>query len=431
MTSEAIRAVKGMPDLLPSETSLWQRLEQAIDFLMVQYGYQEIRIPVLEKTSLFKRSIGEVTDIVEKEMFTFTDRDKHETQLSLRPEGTAGCVRACLEHGLLRNQMQQRLWYLGPMFRRENPQKGRYRQFYQLGVEAFGFNDVDIEVEHILMMARLWKVLGLEKEIQLEVNSLGSSECRKQYKESLVQYFKQHESVLDDDAKRRLSTNPLRILDSKTESMQDMLKSAPKLEDFLSSDAADHFKRLKTQLDALGIDYIVNAKLVRGLDYYCHTVYEWTTNALGSQGTVCAGGRYDGLIRQLGGEPSFGVGFAMGLDRVVLLMGQKDISSLERLDGVLIGVGDKAKANLQGVAEMLRDHCQQLKLQVSFAKGNLNKQFKKADKSGARLALVVGDDELENKSVTVKYLREDKPQVTVDINDFSEILGALDGSLSN
>lgn len=343
-----------MNDLLPSDSPRWQFFEGKVRQLMQRYGFAEIRMPIVEQTALFARSIGEVTDIVEKEMYTFEDRNGD--SLTLRPEGTASCVRAAMEHGLLYNQTQ-RLWYQGPMFRHERPQKGRYRQFHQVGVEAYGFDGPDIDAEVILLSARLWRELGLMEHVTLEINSLGSSEARAAYRDKLVAYFEQHRDVLDEDSLRRLTSNPLRILDSKNPAMAEMLDAAPRLMDNLDDASRVHFEQLKALLDAAGIPFVVNPRLVRGLDYYSRTVFEWTTTALGSQGTVCAGGRYDGLVEQLGGKPTPAVGFAMGIERLILLLETLDLVPDEALGGsdvYLLAMDDSATAAAMTLAEQLR-----------------------------------------------------------------------------
>ncbi len=417
-----IRPVKGMPDVLPEQVINWQYLEQLLRDLMNEYGYEEIRFPVLERTELFKRSIGDVTDIVEKEMFSFSDRDKHNTSLTLRPEGTIGCVRAAIEHGLLRNKQQQRLWYMGPMFRRENPQKGRYRQFFQLGVETFGLPGPDIDIEQILMMRRLWERLGLIDSVRLEVNTLGNSDERTEYKKHLVKYFREHYEQLDEDSKRRLETNPLRILDSKNPELDEIISNAPKLMDFLGEESKGHFSEFIARLKALKINFTVNDRLVRGLDYYNLTVYEWVTDKIGSQATVCAGGRYDPLVEQLGGGSTFGVGFAAGLERILLLLQTKENNVFKKLDGYLICIGEDAEKENITLAEEIRNLCPTLRLLTHCGGGNYKNQFKKADKSGAKLAIIVGDDELAAKTVTIKYLRDKVEQQTIPLADLGTFL---------
>ena len=405
-----IKKVKGMRQILPDATPTWQYLEKQINTLFQQYGYSEIRLPILERTELFKRSIGEVTDIVEKEMYTFEDAG--DVSLTLRPEGTAGCVRAALEEGLLYNQ-QQRFWYSGFMFRRENPQAGRYRQFQQIGVEAFGFSGTDIELEHLSLTARLWKNLGL-RNLVLEINTLGTLEERNVYRDTLVTYFKQHESELDKDSQNRLGSNPLRILDSKAVSMQALIEQAPKLYDFLQEDSKVKFEKLQTMLEALEIEYKINPRLVRGLDYYSHTVFEWVSKDLGAQGTICAGGRFDGLVEQLGGKANFATGFAMGVDRVINLMVEQDLVPVPpAIHAYMVMSGDAAEIAGWKLAERLREQCPTLALVVNLGGGKFKKQIKKADNSGAQLALILGEDEAENQQVTIKYLREDGKQIKI------------------
>ena len=413
-----IQAIRGMNDILPTQTPYWHLVEKAIIRLVERYGYQEIRFPILEQTVLFKRTIGEVTDIVEKEMYTFTDRN--EDQLSLRPEGTAGCVRAGIEHSLF-NQQQQRLWYYGPMYRRERPQKGRYRQFFQFGVEAFGMAGPDIDAEHILMMARFWRELGIDHYIKLEINSLGTSAARQQYRNLLVNYFTGHEALLDDDSRRRLQSNPLRILDSKNPALRPIIERAPLLSDHLDADSADHFRHLCEILAAAGIPYTHNPYLVRGLDYYGKTVYEWTTQQLGAQGTVCAGGRYDQLVELLGGKPTPAVGFAMGLERVILLMETLHTPN-EAPDIYFISVGETANKAALLIAETIRDELPELRLMVNAGGGNFKAQFKRADKSGATFALVLGDDELVNQQISIKFLRNEQTQQTHPQTELISIL---------
>ncbi len=402
-----IQAIRGMNDILPSQSPYWQYIEKSLAELMLRYTYQEIRLPVLEQTVLFKRTIGEVTDIVEKEMYTFVDRN--EDQLSLRPEGTAGAVRASIEHGLLNSQ--QRFWYLGPMFRRERPQKGRYRQFFQFGAEAFGIPGPDIDAEQLLMMARFWKELGIDGHIQLELNSLGTLETRQRYREDLVRYFTQHKEHLDEDSLRRLTTNPLRILDSKNPAMKSLITNAPILPDYLDDESKSHFSGLRDLLDSVGLKYVLNPYLVRGLDYYGKTVYEWTTEQLGAQGTICAGGRYDSLVETLGGKATPAVGFAMGLERVITLL-EAIYSPDDNPHIYVIVMGDKATQAGILLSEKLRDQMPDLRLMMNCGGGNFKAQFKRADKSGAKLALILAEDELARGVVSVKYLREEREQET-------------------
>lgn len=420
-----IQAIRGMNDLLPGDSPRWQFFEAKVRQLMARYGFAEIRMPIVEQTALFARSIGEVTDIVEKEMYTFDDRNGD--SLTLRPEGTAGCVRAAMQHGLLYNQTQ-RLWYQGPMFRHERPQKGRYRQFHQVGVETYGFDGPDIDAEVILLSARLWQELGLTDHVTLELNSLGSSDARAAYRDTLVAYFERHIEVLDDDSKRRLTSNPLRILDSKNPAMADMLGGAPQLIDHLDDESREHFDRLKVMLDAAGIDYVINPRLVRGLDYYSRTVFEWTTDALGSQGTVCAGGRYDGLVEQLGGKPTPAVGFAMGIERLILLLDTLDLVPDEALFGCdvyLVPMEDASSPAALTLAEQLREALPELRLTLHCGGGSFKSRMKKADKSGATLALLLGENERLEQAVTLKFLRDARDQQQLSQRELADTLNAL------
>ena len=406
-----IQAIRGMHDVLPEQTPLWQYAEQMIRDVLGAYGYSEIRLPIVEKTELFKRSIGEVTDIVEKEMYTFDDRNGD--SLTLRPEGTAGCLRACLEHGLLHNQVH-RLWYYGPMYRHERPQKGRYRQFIQLGVETYGMSGPDIDAELILIMDRLWKKLGIRDKVRLQLNSLGTIAERLVYRETLVSYFQEHLDELDEDSLRRLETNPLRILDTKNPAMQQVVANAPELMAYLGDESLKHFNALTATLNDLGISYEINSRLVRGLDYYSKTVFEWVTDELGSQGTVCAGGRYDSLIEQLGGKPNFAVGFAMGIERLLALMETLgNVPVTRSVDVYMIRVGETAEREGLRFAETIRNEAPGLKLQVNCGGGSFKSQFKKADKSGAEYAIILGDDEVSRGEVSVKSLRSEQEQQTL------------------
>jgi histidyl-tRNA synthetase len=420
-----IQAIRGMNDLLPSDSQRWQFFEAKVRQLMLRYGFNEIRTPIVEQTALFARSIGEVTDIVEKEMYTFDDRNSE--SLTLRPEGTASCVRAAMQHGLLYNQTQ-RLWYQGPMFRYERPQKGRYRQFHQIGVETFGFDGPDIDAEVILLSARLWQELGLMEHVTLELNSLGSSEARAAYQATLVAYFEQHYAVLDEDSKRRLTSNPLRILDSKNPAMAEMLDAAPQLMDHLDTDSREHFEQLTEMLEAAGITYVINPRLVRGLDYYCRTVFEWTTTALGSQGTVCAGGRYDGLVEQLGGKPTPAVGFAMGIERLILLLDTLELIPDDALGGCdvyLLAMDDSATTAAITLAEQLRGELPELRLQLHCGGGSFKSRIKKADKSDASMAILLGEDEVAAQSATLKFLRDDREQLRVPLATLGRTLREL------
>jgi histidyl-tRNA synthetase len=415
LTQQIIQAVRGMNDILPEETPYWYRLETIIRQVLDSYGYQEIRFPILEKTDLFKRSIGEVTDIVEKEMYTFEDRNGD--SLTMRPEGTASCVRAGIQSGLLHNQVQ-RFWYMGPMFRHERPQKGRYRQFYQVGVETFGMAGPDLDAELILMTARLWKKLGLEG-LELQLNSLGTGEARNLYRDKLVEYFSDHKSKLDEDSLRRLDSNPLRILDSKNVEMKSVIEGAPKLIETLDSESREHFDDLCGLLDAAGIPFHVNPCLVRGLDYYGRTVFEWVTDKLGAQGTVCAGGRFDGLVEQLGGKSIPAAGFAMGFERLLELV-KSNLFPNHLPHAYLVLVGETAQKQGIVLAEKLRNDVPGLRLLVHCGGGSFKSQFKKADKSGAQVALVLGNDEIAQDAVGIKHLRQDIPQQLVKQTDLSD-----------
>ena len=422
--AKQIQAVRGMNDCLPGDTQIWQKVETTLRNTVASYGYQEIRFPIVESTDLFKRSIGEVTDIVEKEMYTFADRNGD--SLTLRPEGTAVCVRAGNQGGLLYNQ-EQRLWYMGPMFRHERPQKGRYRQFHQFGAEVFGIATPDIDAEVILLTARLWKVFGISEHVRLELNSLGSNEARAAYRDALVAYLEQHIDKLDDDSKRRMHSNPLRVLDSKNPDVQAILVDAPKLSAHLDEESKSHFANLCERLDAAGVEYQVNEKLVRGLDYYNRTVFEWVTDSLGAQGTVCAGGRYDGLVEQLGGKATPAFGFAMGMERLVLLLqALNSVGDIRRnADVYVAAMGEAASIQAPVIAEQLRSEIQGLRVQVHCGGGNFKKQLKRADKSDALVALILGESELSEGKVTVKYLREEKEQVTVALDEVKALLADL------
>ena len=416
--SKKLQAIRGMHDILPDKTPLWQMLEKTMFEVCQQYGYREIRMPLVESSDLFCRSIGEVTDIVEKEMYTFEDRNGD--SLSLRPEGTASCVRAGLEHGLFYNQIQ-RLWYQGPMFRHERPQKGRYRQFHQIGIECFGMSGAEIEAEIILMSYRLWKKLGLVDELSLEINSLGTSEERASYKQVLVEYFEQQPELLDDDSKRRLQSNPLRILDSKNPAMQELIEAAPRLIDSIGEESRQHFEQLQKYLQDAGVSFTHNPRLVRGLDYYSHTVFEWVTSSLGAQGTVCAGGRYDGLIDQLGGKKTPAVGLAMGIERLVLLLEQREWPVDNPL-AYIVYQGDEARQKAIVLAEKLRDQLPDQGIIMHCGEGGLKSQFKKADKTGAKFALVIGEQEVERNEVGIKYLRERRDQQQCPQNELDSFL---------
>nr|WP_284731295.1 histidine--tRNA ligase [Glaciecola sp. XM2] len=422
--AKTIQAIRGMNDCLPNEVGAWQLVERHLRELAQSYQYHEIRTPVVESTDLFKRSIGEVTDIVEKEMYTFDDRNGD--SLSLRPEGTACCVRAGNEHGLLYNQ-QQRLWYMGPMFRHERPQKGRYRQFHQFGAEAYGFEGPDIDVELIMMGARLWKAFGIQDKVELQINSLGSGEARAAYKEKLIAFLLTVEEQLDEDSKRRLHTNPLRVLDSKNPDTQRAIADAPRLIDHLDEASKIHFDKVCAQLTALGVSFVVNPSLVRGLDYYNRTVFEWVTDMLGAQGTICAGGRYDGLVEQLGGKASPAIGFAMGIERLVLLIeATQDTQLLNTAPDVFItALGEISQTPAMLLAEKVRDAHPSLRVLMHCGGGNMKKQMKKAGGSGAKLAIIIGEAEIEQKMYGVKYLQEDKPQQQFSEVDLIKLLSQM------
>jgi histidyl-tRNA synthetase len=417
-----IKAIRGMHDLLPDRIGPWQRLEDTARRVLESYGYEEIRTPLVEVAELFKRSIGEVTDIVEKEMYSFQDRNGD--SLCLRPEGTASCVRAVIEHGMLDRPL--RLWYRGPMFRHERPQKGRYRQFHQIGVEAFGLPGPDVDQEVVLLTRRLWQTLGIEG-LRLEINSLGDAEERGCYREDLVRYLEARSDRLDEDSRRRVQTNPLRVLDSKSPEMREVIAEAPRLLDFLGDASRAHFAHFRAGLDAAGVPYEVNPRLVRGLDYYNRTVFEWLTERLGAQGTVCAGGRYDGLVEQLGGRPTPAVGFAMGLERLVALLEAGKPAAVPALDAYLVAMGERAQATALTLAERLRDEVPGLRLICHCGGGSFKSQFKKADRSGARYALVLGEGELERGVAGAKPLRAEGEQRDIPLEDLGVFLRGADG----
>jgi histidyl-tRNA synthetase len=412
--SKPLQAIRGMNDTLPEQTPLWRYFEDAVASLLDGYGYRQMRMPIVEFTELFKRSIGEVTDIVEKEMYTFDDRNGD--SLTLRPEGTAACVRAVLEHGLSGGGQTQKLWYIGPMFRHERPQKGRYRQFHQIGVEVFNIDGPDIDAELIVLTWRLWGLLGIRDAVKLELNSLGTSAARAVYREALVEFLTAHADQLDEDSRRRMASNPLRVLDSKNPDTQALLINAPKLAEYLDEESQVHFDGLKARLDAAGVPFVINPKLVRGLDYYSKTVFEWVTEQLGSQGTVCAGGRYDGLVEQMGGKPTAGVGFAMGIERLVLLLetlGKVPAEIARTVDFYMCAFGEPAELAALTLSERLRDQLPNLRLQVNAGAGSFKSQFKKADKSGALYALILGEDELTQQVVGCKPLRGQGEQQSI------------------
>ena len=414
-----IQAIRGMNDILPDDTPIWLYLEEQVRQVLAAYGYSEIRMPIMEKTELFKRSIGEVTDIVEKEMYTFEDRNGD--SLTLRPEGTAGCVRAAIENGLLHNQVQ-RLWYQGAMFRHERPQKGRYRQFQQIGLETYGMAGPDIDLEVILLSARLWRQLGIPG-LELQLNTLGTPEERSLYREELLAYLAANREQLDEDGLKRMGTNPLRVLDSKNRDMQSMIEKAPSLLEYLDTESKEHFEQLKLYLDDAGIGYNVNPRLVRGLDYYCKTVFEWVTDSLGAQGTVCAGGRYDGLVEQLGGRATPAAGFALGIERLLALRQDSGVEDQPQSPDIyLMMQGESSARHGLQFAEKLRDENPRLSVLSNCGGGSFRSQMKKADKSGAAIALILGESEIADNTVTVKFLREQKEQQTVSQNDISEFL---------
>lgn len=418
--AKTIQAIRGMNDCSPTESPLWQWIEAKVRHVLASYGYSEVRMPIVESTPLFARAIGEVTDVVSKEMYTFWDNDE---QLTLRPEGTAGCVRAAIERGWIYNN-EQRLWYMGPMFRHERPQKGRYRQFHQAGVEVFGIANPEIDAELIILTARLWKELGIDQHVSLQLNSIGSLEARANYRSALVAFLENHQDLMSDEEKERLVKNPLRILDTKNEVLQEVLNGAPKLLDYLDDESYEHFNQLCSLLDAMGVKYEINPKLVRGLDYYNKTVFEWVTSALGAQGTVCGGGRYDGLVEQLGGHATQGVGFAMGLERLVLLVQEvnKEITLPQAVDLYLVYAGEDSTLNAFQVAEQIRSELPQVRVMTHCSGGKFQKQFKRADKIEAKYALVIGESEVQAKTVVVKDLRNGAEQITISQADLINTL---------
>lgn len=416
--SKHIQAVRGMNDILPNQTPYWQLIESQLRHLTASYGYGELRFPIVESTNLFKRTIGEVTDIVEKEMYTFEDRNGD--SLSLRPEGTAGCVRAGIENGLLYNQLQ-RFWYMGPMFRHERPQKGRYRQFFQFGMEAFGMDGPDIDAEQILFSARLWKQLGIADQITLQINSLGHAACRERYRDVLVAYFSQYKDQLDEDSLRRLEKNPLRILDSKNPALKTLIENAPVITDHIDDDAKEHYENLKKILSSCGVAFEENPRLVRGLDYYGLTIYEWVSNSLGAQGTVCAGGRYNKLVEQLGGKATPAVGFAIGLERVVILLESVYTPNFSP-DVFWIAVGDEAAACAITLSEELRGRSPEIRVLMNCGGSSFKSQFKRADKSGAKIALILGEDEMKMGTCSIKFLQDKREQINFPITQINEVL---------
>lgn len=422
--AKTIQAIRGMNDCLPEQTPAWQKVESILRNTVDSYGYSEIRMPIVESTHLFKRAIGEVTDVVEKEMYTFDDRNGD--SLTLRPEGTASTVRAGIQHGLLYNQ-ERRLWYIGPMFRHERPQKGRYRQFHQFGVEIFGLKGADTDAEVILLTARLWKALGMSEHVTLQLNSLGSAEERAAHREVLIAYLEGFKEQLDEDCRRRMYTNPLRVLDSKNPNIQALLTDAPRLSDFYGDETKAHFESLCKILDAAGIQYEVNERLVRGLDYYNRTVFEWVTDSLGAQGTVCAGGRYDSLVEQLGGKTTPAVGFALGIERLVLLLETLGLTDdiPGAVDVYIAALGEGADLHGMLLAEQLRDQMPELKVMMHNGGGNFKKQLKRADQNGARVALILGGSEIENNQVTVKDLTGAVEQQTIATEELVNQLAKL------
>jgi len=418
------RAIRGMNDILPDMSGTWRYLETVVRDIVQSYGYAEIRLPLLEQTELFRRSIGEVTDIVEKEMYTFLDRN--DESLTLRPEATASVVRAGITNGLLHNQ-RQKLWTTGPMFRYEKPQKGRYRQFYQFDVEALGYEGPDVDAELIIMCARMWRALGLSR-LTLEINSLGTAESRKRYRDTLVDYFSGVKSELDEDSIRRLEQNPLRILDSKNPEMQAIVAAAPVMLDFLDEESSVHFQALKGLLDAAGVAYTVNPRLVRGLDYYSRTVFEWVTDALGSQGAVCSGGRYDGLVEKLGGRATPAVGWAMGIERLVALFeacgGEAPATDA---DVYVVAVGEEALQKAFSLAEELHDKIAGIRVELNLGGGSFKSQLKRADKSKAEYALILGEQEIAEKRIGLKPLRSTEDQSSIAFDELPATLAALLG----
>ena len=422
MAQDQIKALTGMNDVLPGQSQVWRYLEGQVKAVLDGFGYQEIRMPIVEQTNLFKRSIGEVTDIVEKEMYTFNDRS--DRSLTLRPEGTASCVRACDEHQLIANNKRQRLWYMGPMFRYERPQKGRYRQFHQIGVETFGMASADIDAELIIMTHQLWQRLNIREKVTLELNTLGSSEARANFKAALVDYLRERQDQLDEDSQRRLSTNPLRILDSKNAQTQELLNDAPNFQDYIDEESAEHFAHLRALLDAVGVEYVINPRLVRGLDYYGKTVFEWVTQELGAQGTVCAGGRYDGLVEQMGGKATPAVGFAMGIERLILML--EAMNAIPEHVSSYVDVYLVSELEVAGqamvLAAKLREQMPSLRLQMHMGGGKMKKQMKQANESSARFAFILGENEIANGQVSIKDLRDNAEQISLSQDEVADWL---------
>ena len=419
--AQLVKSIKGVHDILPDDIYRWHHFERIVRSVMNSYGYRELRTPILEKSELFYRSIGEVTDIVEKEMYSFTDRNGD--LLSLRPENTASCVRAAIQHGLLSNNQISRIWYLGPMFRRENPQAGRYRQFWQVGAEVYGVPGPFVEAELILLSARLWQMLGLSEHVKLQINSLGTAADREAYRALLVEYLNDHINELDDDSRRRLETNPLRVLDTKNPAMSNVVQQAPNILEHLCEESSDHFSQLQTSLAGCGVGFEINTRLVRGLDYYCHSVFEWVTNELGAQGTVCAGGRYDGLAEQLGARPTPGVGWALGMERILELVARKvDSVVTPRPEIFMISGSEAAIVSGFELAEQLRNAQPDWTVICNCTLSGMKSQFKRADKSGAKVALIIAENELENGTVGIKSLREHREQQTVARDQVVDVL---------
>jgi histidyl-tRNA synthetase len=417
--TQALRSIRGMNDVLPADAATWQHVEKTVSQLAESFGYRQIRTPILELTTVFKRAIGETTDVVEKEMYTFDDRNGD--SLSMRPEGTAACVRSLVQHGLLGGGQQQKIWYAGPMFRHERPQKGRYRQFHQIGVEAFNIAGPDVDVELLLLAKEMWNALGV-RDVQLEINSLGNSDSRARYRKALVAYFSEHTSLLDEEATRRLERNPLRLLDSKNPELQPIIEQAPRLIDYLDDASAEHFARHRRLLEAAGVDYLVNERLVRGLDYYSDVVFEWTTQSLGSQNAICSGGRYDSLVETQGGKPAPAVGFALGVERLIALMDASRVSE-PSADIFIVHAGEAGEAAAFALLSDLRQAMPRMASQLALGGGSLKSQFKRADRSGAALSLVLGEQELAEQRVGIKFMHEQREQATVALNELAAWLG--------
>ncbi len=418
--SKNIQSIRGMHDFAPEAAASMRMLESKLLSVLKNYAYQEIRTPIVEKLELFKRSIGEVTDIVEKEMYAFEDRAGD--WLGLRPEGTASTVRAGIQNGWLHNQ-QQRYWYLGPFFRRERPQKGRYRQFHQLGVETFGMQGPDIDLELILLSRSMWQAVGLPAvNLQLQINTLGDSEARAKHREQLISYLSDHQNDLDDDACNRMHANPLRVLDSKNPDVQAIISSAPKLVDYLDEEAKNHFDALQGSLRKMNVEFVVNPMLVRGLDYYNRTVFEWVSTELGAQGTICAGGRYDNLVEQMGGKATYAAGFAVGLERLLSLIEQQINNEMKTVDAYFVALGEKASDYGFQLLAKIREQLPDCTIQMNCGGGSIKAQMKRADRSGARLALIAGEDEVSNQQIAVKHLQTDEPQQVLSESELLQLL---------